>query len=165
MVLITSSFEAEKYVLISGRASVSAQACAPLSVHDCQRSCLGVCISVRFNDLLMDDCLSSARGLSGPLQCPAVPMSKVSLQTFSFLIIPQPLSIYFKSSRPHMPPPQPQRCFQSSRRINVLKRKGSERRADRLVLPERDLHGGHKSRGERRGGRCHIRGSVCVEVN
>lgn len=88
-------------------------------------------------------CLSSGRGFffSCPLECPAVPMSKVSPRTFSFLIISQPFPIYLKlgSLRSTSWPQQP---FESSVRTNVLKRKELEEACDKLVLPGRDLHGG-----------------------
>lgn len=92
-------------------------------------------------------------------------MSKVSLWTFSFLIIPQPFSIYFKSSRPtyHLPAAVPLWILHEDK---CVEKKGAEEGWQACVTGER-FTWGHKSWGERRGGISHIKGSVCGdrEVN
>lgn len=132
---------------------------------DCQRSCSCVYISVCFNDLLMDDCLSSERGF----------LAHSSVQPFPCLRFRAGLSPFWSSlslfqsisSREvHIPPPCRTAPFESSTRTNVLKRKGQEEGWQACVTRER-FTWGHKSRGEREGGIAHIKGSVCGdrEVN
>lgn len=126
---------------------------------DCQRSCSCVYFSVCFNDLLMDDCLSSEWGF----------LTHSSVQPFPCLRFRSGLSPFWSSlslfrsiSRLRSPHTTslPQCPFESSTRTNVLKRKGLEEAWQACVTGER-FTWGHKSRGERGGGIAHIKGSVC----
>lgn len=98
------------------------------------------------------------------LSVQAVPMSKVSPRTFSFLIIPQPYFNQFWVSRsPSLP-----RCpsLNLPRGQMHWKERGPEEGWQACVTTER-FTWGHKSQGEREGGIVHIKGSVCEdrEVN
>lgn len=121
---------------------------------DCQRSCFWLYISVCFNDLLMDDCLSSERGLS---------LARSSVQPFPCLRFRSGLSPFWSSlslfqsisSRvgPPLPPPRPSYHLPAaapplnpSTRINVLKRKELEEGWQACVTGER-FTWGHKSQG------------------
>ena len=116
MVLITSSFLSFSlecfinFVACAGshlaKPFVRDSAPARTRSGDCQRSCFLLYISVCFNDLLMDDCLSSARGLS---------LARSSVQPFPCLRFRSGLSPFWSSlslfqsisSRVGSPPPAP----------------------------------------------------------
>lgn len=173
MVLITSSFDLfwvfffflYNLLLIPLHGSLS-----PCNLPSCALK-LGTTVinSVLFFWICMSALMTywwtTAFHLSGaflPTRVSGVPMSKVSLRTFSFLIIPPSL---FQSISSRISPHTtslPQWLFEFSVRINVLKRKGLEEGWQACVTGER-FTWGHKNQSERRGDMAHIKGSVCVD--
>lgn len=95
------------------------------------------------------------KGAFLPTRVSGVPMSKVSRWTFSFLIIPQSLSIYFKSYKPAY------RLLAAVPLWILYEDKCVEKKGgwQACVTGER-FTWGHKSQGERRGDTAYIKGSV-----
>lgn len=131
---------------------------------DCQCSFF-MGVHVCFNDLLMDDCLSSERGFLAHLSVQPFPCLRFRFGLSPFWSSPSLFQSISSQIGPHTSSLL-QCLFEFSMRINVLKRKGLEEAWQACVTAER-FTWGHKSQGERRGDTAHIKGSACGdwEVN
>lgn len=133
----------------------------PLALHFC-----------RLNDLLIDERLSSERGLPFfPARVSGLfPCLRFRPGLSLFLIIPRPVSINFQSVGPPAgrttPSDQPPvLLFWIFHRDKCVEKKEKKKKGGggQACVTSRRFTRGCKSRGERRGGRAHVKGSVCED--